>query len=99
MRQTWPVPVLDRHRDRRRLAIALVERELERLRGEGPAGVGALASGPPAEAERDDGILVTTRVVREPDRWLVLVEASSGRRMLATGGFAMGDDGSTHTPH
>jgi hypothetical protein len=28
----------------------------------------------------------------------VLVDARRGRRMLATGGFAMAPDGTTHTP-
>ena len=28
-----------------------------------------------------------------------LVDARRGRRMLATGGFAMHADGTTHTPH
>jgi hypothetical protein len=82
--------------DRRRRALALVDAELERLRDLGPAGVRAL-TGPPRDEQRDD-VVVSTRVQAEDDRLLVLVEAWRGRRTLATGGFAMSPDGSTHTP-
>ena len=55
---------------------------------------------PESPDEREaDGIVVATRVQAEDDRLLVLVDARQGRRMLATGGFAMHADGSTHTPH
>ena len=81
----------------RSVAIALVESELDRLRGLGPDAVRALL--PESPVERDaDGIVVATRVQAEDDRLLVLVDARRGRRMLATGGFAMHADGSTHTP-
>jgi hypothetical protein len=43
--------------------------------------------------------VLATRVQAEDDRLMVLVDARQGRRMLATGGFAMHADGSTHTPH
>lgn len=81
----------------RRRALALVDAELERLRVLGPAGVRAL-SGPPHDEQRDE-LVVSTHVQEEDDRLLVLVEAWRGRRTLATGGFAMRADGSTHTPH
>lgn len=92
------MPWLDRHRDARRRAIELLDAELDRLRRLGPSAVGVLAADGPANVERD-GIVVTTRVTREGRRLLVLVEAWRGRRTLATGGFAMLPDGSTHTPH
>jgi hypothetical protein len=75
----------------------LIDAELERLRQAGPDQVRALAEDSPLEIDRD-GVLVTTRIDREGDRLLVLVETSRGSRMLATGGFAMAPDGSTHTP-
>jgi hypothetical protein len=78
-------------------ALELVDAELDRLRALGPAGVREL-TGPPRDTERDE-LTVSTRVQQEDDRLLVLVEAWRGRRTLATGGFAMGPDGSTHTPH
>jgi len=81
----------------RRRALDLVEAELERLRGLGPAGVRALA-GPATDAERGE-LVVSTRVEDEDERLMVLVEAWRGRRTLATGGFAMAPDGSTTTPH
>ena len=80
----------------RERALALVDAELDRLRGLGPAAVRALAG--QHDDARDD-VVVSTRVQEEGDRLLVLVEAWRGRRTLATGGFAMGPDGSTHTPH
>jgi len=84
--------------DPRPVAIALVESELERLRGLGPQAVRALLPASPVEREAD-GIVVATRVQAEDERLLVLVDARQGRRMLATGGFAMAEDGTTHTPH
>ena len=81
----------------RRKAIALVERELERLRAAGPAAVRALAASSPVDAHRD-GLVLTTHVDEEADRLMVLVEAWRGRRTLATGGYAMHADGTTHTP-
>lgn len=77
-------------------AVDAVEREVERLARLGPEALRPLAGGS-CDAERD-GIMLTTRVDRDRDRLLVLVEAWRGRRMLATGGFAMAPDGSTHTP-
>ena len=82
----------------RSTAIALVESELDRLRGLGPEAVRALVPESPVERETD-GIVLATRIQAEDDRLMVLVDARSGRRMLATGGFAMHADGSTHTPH
>ena len=82
----------------RSVAIALVESELDRLRGLGPDAVRALLPESPVEREAD-GLVVATRVQAEDDRLMVLVDARRGRRMLATGGFAMHADGSTHTPH
>jgi hypothetical protein len=87
----------DRHGESRRRAIELVEGELDRLRALGPDGVRALADAP--HDVDHAGIVVSTRVSPEHERLLVLVEAWTGRRMLATGGFAMAPDGSTHTPH
>jgi hypothetical protein len=81
----------------RQRALALVDAELERLRRLGPDGVRALA-GPPRDEQRGE-LVLSTRVQEEDDRLLVLVEAWRGRRTLATGGFAMGPDGSAHTPH
>jgi hypothetical protein len=78
-------------------ALALVDAELERLRGLGPSAVRELA-GPARDVPRGE-LVVSTRVQEEDDRLLVLVEAWRGRRTLATGGFAMAPDGSTHTPH
>lgn len=89
---------VDRHREARARAIALVEAELERVRTAGPAHVSALADGGAVDAVHDD-IVVTTIIRREGERLLVLAEAWRGRRMLATGGFTMLPDGSTHTPH
>jgi len=77
-------------------ALALVDAELDRLRSLGPEAVRALAG--TRDDERDE-LVVSTRVQAEDDRLLVLVEAWRGRRTLATGGFAMGPDGTTHTPH
>jgi hypothetical protein len=82
----------------RSAAIALVDAELERLRGLGPDAVRALVDGSPHERDRD-GLVIATRVQAEDERLLVLVDARRGRRMLATGGFAMAPDGTTHTPH
>jgi hypothetical protein len=82
----------------RSTAIALVESELDRLRELGPDAVRALLPESPVERETE-GIVLATRVQAEDDRLMVLVDARQGRRMLATGGFAMHADGSTHTPH
>ena len=90
------MPLRDRHGDLRRRAAELVDGELARLRAQGPAAVRALAR-EPVDAERG-GVSLTTRVRPEGERLLVLVEAWRGRRMLATGGFAMEPDGTTHTP-
>ena len=57
-----------------------------------------MAAHSPLDASRDE-LTVTARVDDEGDRLLVLVEVWSGRRIFATGGFAMLGDGSTHTPH
>jgi hypothetical protein len=84
--------------DPRAVAIALVESELERLRTLGPEQVRSLLPASPVERE-EDGIVLATRVQAEDERLLVLVDARRGRRMLATGGFAMAADGTTHTPH
>ena len=78
-------------------ALELVDAELDRLRALGPAAVREL-SGPPRDARQGE-LTVSTRVESEDDRLMVLVEAWRGRRTLATGGFAMRPDGSTHTPH
>lgn len=79
-------------------AISLVEGELERLGASGPSALRALVGTSPLEAQRD-GIFLTTHVSPEGERVMVLVEAWRGRRMLATGGFAMHADGSVHRPH
>jgi hypothetical protein len=84
----------DPARDR---AIALVHDELERLRAAGPDAVRALLAASPHDEERED-VILTTRVTAEDERLMVLVEAWRGRRTLATGGFAMAPDGTTHTP-
>jgi hypothetical protein len=84
--------------DRRPAAIALVESELARLRGLGPQAVRELAPASPVERDRE-GLVLATRIQPEGDRLLVLVDVRRGRRMLATGGFAMHADGTTHTPH
>ena len=86
------------HDDPRKAAIALVESELERLRTLGPDAVRDLVHGSPHERD-EDGLVLATRVQAEDERLLVLVDARRGRRMLATGGFAMAPDGTTHTPH
>jgi hypothetical protein len=82
----------------RRRAIELLDDELERIRALGPDGVREMAAHSPLDAARDD-LTVTARVDDEGHRLLVLVEIWSGRRVFATGGFAMLPDGSTHTPH
>jgi hypothetical protein len=82
----------------RRRAMQLLDDELERIRGVGPAGVREMAAHSPLDAARDE-LTVTARVDDEGERLLVLVEVWSGRRVFATGGFAMLPDGSTHTPH
>ena len=83
--------------DLRARALALLEDELERLRAIGVGGVRPLADGSPHDRETGE-MTVTTRVEAENGRLLVLVEVWRGRRTLATGGFAMHPDGSTHTP-
>ena len=82
----------------RSAAIGFVEAELERLRGLDPDAVRGLVDGSPHERDHG-GLVVATRVKAEDERLLVLVDARHGRRMLATGGFAMAPDGTTHTPH
>jgi hypothetical protein len=82
----------------RRRAIELLDDELERIRLLGPAGVREMADHSPLDAAREE-LTVTARVDDEGERLLVLVEVWSGRRVFATGGFAMLADGSTVTPH
>jgi hypothetical protein len=82
----------------RRRAMQLLDDELDRIREVGPEGVREMAAHSPLDAARDE-LTVTARVDEEEDRLLVLVEVWSGRRVFATGGFAMLPDGSTHTPH
>jgi hypothetical protein len=77
--------------------MQLLEDELDRIRAVGPAGVREMAAHSPLDAARDE-LTVTAHVGEEGDRLLVLVEVWSGRRIFATGGFAMLPDGSTHTP-
>ena len=77
--------------------MQLLDDELERIRAIGPAGVREMAAHSPLDANREE-LTVTARVEEEDDRLLVLVEVWSGRRVFATGGFAMLPDGSTHTP-
>lgn len=87
-----------RHNRRlRRRAIELLDDELDRIRAVGPQGVREMAAHSPLDAARDE-LTVTARVDEEDERLLVLVEVWSGRRVFATGGFAMLPDGSTHTP-
>ena len=88
----------DRHAALRPRALALVEAELAALRAAGWDAVRALAPRGPVDDVRGE-LELTTRVVDEGDRLLVLVEAVRGRRVLATGGFAMAPDGTTSTPH
>jgi hypothetical protein len=92
------VPILDRHRDLRRRAIGLVDEELDRLRASTPEALRELSARSPIDRERG-GLAVTTRIAPEVERVLVLVEVWRKRRVLATGGFAMHPDGTTHTPH
>jgi hypothetical protein len=80
------------------VAVALVEAELDRLRDLGPTAVRDLIAHSPVERE-EQGMVLATRVHAEGDRLLVLVDARRGRRMRATGGFAMEPDGTTRTPH
>jgi hypothetical protein len=82
----------------RRRAIQLLDDELERIRAIGPGGVREMASHSPLDAAREE-LTVTARVDDEGERLLVLVEVWSGRRIFATGGFAMFEDGTTETPH
>lgn len=82
----------------RRRAIELLDDELDRIRILGADGVREMAAHSPLDAARDE-LTVTARVDDEGHRLLVLVEVWSGRRVFATGGFAMLPDGSTHTPH
>jgi hypothetical protein len=81
----------------RRRAIELLDDELERIRAIGPDGVRDMAAHSPLDAARDE-LTVTARVDEDGDRLLVLVEVWSGRRVFATGGFAMFPDGTTYTP-
>jgi hypothetical protein len=82
----------------RRRAIQLLDDELARIRAVGFEGVRDMAAHSPLDAARDE-LTVTAKVDDEGERLLVLVEVWSGRRVFATGGFAMLPDGSTHTPH
>jgi hypothetical protein len=82
----------------RRRAIELLDDELERIRAIGPSGVREMAAHSPLDAARDE-LTVTARVDPEGQKLLVLVEVWSGRRVFATGGFAMFPDGTTETPH
>lgn len=91
------MPPLDRHRDLRDRAIALIHAELDALRVRTPSDLRSEAARSPIDVERD-GVALTVHLTPEDERLLVLVEAWRGRRMLATGGFAMNADGSTHTP-
>jgi hypothetical protein len=91
------VPGARQNRRLRRRAIQLLEDELDRIRAVGPRGVRDMAAHSPLDAARDE-LTVTAKVDEEDDRLLVLVEVWSGRRIFATGGFAMLPDGSTHTP-
>jgi len=87
----------DRHAALRPRALELVGAELDALREAGWDAVRALGADGPVDDVRGE-LALTTRVVDEGDRLLVLVEAWRGRRVLATGGFAMAPDGSTSTP-
>ena len=78
--------------------MELLDDELERIRALGPDAVREMAAHSPLDAARDE-LTVTARVDDEGHRLLVLVEIWSGRRVFATGGFAMLPDGSTETPH
>ena len=98
MRDTPHMPALDRHRDVRRRAIALIDAELDVLRARSIDELRSDAARSPVDVDRD-GITLTVRLTPEHERMLVLVEAWQGRRVLATGGFAMNADGTTHTPH
>jgi hypothetical protein len=82
----------------RRRAGELLRDELERIAAVGWDGVREMAAHSPLDAARDE-LTVTARVDDEGHRLLVLVEVWSGRRIFATGGFAMLPDGSTETPH
>jgi hypothetical protein len=82
----------------RRRAMQLLDDELDRIRAVGVDGVREMAAHSPLDAAREE-LTVTARVDDEGERLLVLVEVWSGRRVYATGGFAMLPDGSTHTPH
>jgi len=84
--------------DLRRRALDRVDAELERLRSLGAPGVAALAGSSPHDAAAGGDLMLTTRVEPDGERLMVLVEAWRGRRILATGGFAMTPDGRTHTP-
>jgi hypothetical protein len=91
------VPGPRANRRLRRRAIQLLEDELERIRLLGYAEVRELAEHSPLDAARDD-LTVTARVEQEGEKLMVLVEVWSGRRVFATGGYAMFADGSTYTP-
>jgi hypothetical protein len=91
------VPGPRTNRRLRRRAIELLGDELDRIRALGPQGVREMARHSPLDAAREE-LTVTARVNEEGERLLVLVEVWSGRRVFATGGFAMLPDGSTYTP-
>jgi hypothetical protein len=92
------VPGPRTNRRLRRRAIELLDDELERIRAVGPEGVREMADHSPLDAARDE-LTVTAKVHVEGERLMVLVEVWSGRRVFATGGFAMLPDGTTETPH
>ena len=81
----------------RRRAIALLDDELDRIRALSFEEVREMAAHSPLDAARDE-LTVTARVEEEGERLMVLVEVWSGRRVFATGGFAMFPDGTTYTP-
>jgi hypothetical protein len=78
--------------------MQLLDDELDRIRAVGPDGVREMAAHSPLDAAREE-LTVTARVDDEGGRLMVLVEVWSGRRVFATGGFAMLPDGTIHTPH
>jgi hypothetical protein len=82
----------------RRRAIELLDDELSRIAALPPDDLRAMAAHSALDAARDE-LTVSARVDDEGERLLVLVEVWSGRRVFATGGFAMLGDGSIHRPH
>jgi hypothetical protein len=78
--------------------MTVLDEELDSIRAVGARGVREMVAHSPLEAERDE-LRVTARVNEDGERLMVLVEVWSGRRIYATGGFAMHADGSVHSPH